>query len=301
MSEIQRQIDTLRTRIEEYNYQYYVLDNPSVPDAEYDRLMRELQSIEEKYPELITSESPTQKVSGKADSAFDSITHLTPMLSLDNVFSEEELSGFNQRIANRIGEQAERSFTCEPKLDGLAISILYRDGKLERAATRGDGNIGEDVTQNIRTIKSIPLKLRGNHPGLLDVRGEVFMSKQTFDNINQEAIEKGEKVFANPRNAAAGSLRQLDPSITAKRSLSVYFYALGTAQGVELASSHFHRLMKLKEWGLPVCPEILRVQGQSGCESFYQDILARRESLPYEIDGVVYKVDEIAQQSELGF
>lgn len=300
-SDIQKKITQLRKTIEDYNYQYYVLDNPTVPDAEYDRLMRELSSLEAENPHLITEDSPTQKVSGTSDSVFDSVTHLTPMLSLDNVFSEEEFAAFNKRLHNRLDDQSDLSFTCEPKLDGLAISIVYRDGKLDIAATRGDGRTGEDVTQNIRTIASVPLKLRGDFPELLDVRGEVFMPKSVFERINAEAIEANEKTFANPRNAAAGSLRQLDPAITAKRGLAIYFYSIGTAEGVELADTHFERLMQLKDWGLPICPEIVVAESSQGCLDFYEHILDRRDDLSYEIDGVVYKVNAIAKQQALGF
>jgi len=294
-------LQSLKKQIEEYNYQYYVLDDPSVPDAEYDRLMRELQSIESSNPELITSDSPSQKVGGKLDTAFQPITHITPMLSLDNVFSEDEFNAFNQRLFNRLDDDSILDFTCEPKLDGLAISIVYRNGILQSAATRGDGKTGEDVTQNIRTIKSIPLKLRGKFAALLDVRGEVFMPKAVFEKINKHALENGEKPFANPRNAAAGSLRQLDPEVSAKRSLAVYFYAMGTTEGVDLAETHYERLKQLKSWGLPVCPEISLRHSSSECMSFYQNIMTKRENLPYEIDGVVYKVNKIAAQEELGF
>ncbi|MET1253725.1 NAD-dependent DNA ligase LigA [Aliikangiella maris] len=299
--DIQKQIDHLKATIEDYNYQYYVLDNPSVPDAEYDRLMRELKSLENAHPELITADSPTQKVSGKLDNSFQPIEHLTPMLSLDNVFNIEDFAAYQQRLHNRLKDDAVLAFTCEPKLDGLAISIVYRNGLLEFAATRGDGKVGEDVTHNIRTIASIPLKLRGDYPELLDVRGEVFMPKSAFEKINQDAIEQGVKTFANPRNAAAGSLRQLDPSITAKRNLAVYFYSIGTAEGQALADTHYQRLMQLKSWGLPVCPEVKVVEEAQGCLTYYDDILNRRDQLPYEIDGVVYKVNTIATQQVLGF
>lgn len=298
---IQELIESLRKSIEEFNYQYYVLDNPTVPDVEYDRKLRELIALERKYPEFLSPNSPTQKVGGKSDSAFEQVTHITPMLSLDNVFSEEEFSAFEKRIFNRLNDTTSLSFTCEPKLDGLAISIIYRNGLLDVAATRGDGKQGEDVTQNIKTIASIPLKLRGNFPDLLDVRGEVFMPKQAFEKLNQDSIIEGKNTFANPRNAAAGSLRQLDPAITASRSLSIYFYAIGTAEGVDLANDHFERLMQLKSWGLPVCPEIKLAKNSTSCMSFYQNILNNREALPYEIDGVVYKVNDIEKQTELGF
>ncbi|WP_196138226.1 NAD-dependent DNA ligase LigA [Aliikangiella sp. G2MR2-5] len=302
---IVEKINQLRTQIEEHNYQYYVLDNPSVPDAEYDRLMRELQALENSNPDLVDANSPTQKVSGKMDGAFQPVNHLTPMLSLDNVFSEEDLESFIQRINRRLHSEQEIEFTCEPKLDGLAVSIVYQDGVLVSAATRGDGQTGEDVTQNVRTIKSVPLKLRGNYPSLLDVRGEIFMPKDSFDKLNETAIAKGGKTFVNPRNAAAGSLRQLDPSVTAERSLAVYFYAIGSAQDdegkSELKQSHFDRLQQLKDWGLPVCPEIEVCMGKKGCLDFYSRILRRRDSLAYEIDGVVLKVNLIELQDELGF
>lgn len=300
-SDIQHQINQLRETLEEYNFQYYVLDNPTVPDAEYDRAMRELLALERENPHLVTADSPTQKVSGTSDSVFDSVTHLTPMLSLDNVFDEDEFAAFNKRLYNRLDDDSELQFTCEPKLDGLAISIVYREGKLTVAATRGDGRSGEDVTQNIRTIASVPLRLRGNFPALLDVRGEVFMPKTVFEKINAEAIEKDEKTFANPRNAAAGSLRQLDPSITAKRGLAIYFYAIGTAEGASLAENHYDRLMQLKSWGLPVCPEISVAENSKKCLDFYHHILSKREALPYEIDGVVYKVNSLLKQESLGF
>ncbi len=302
---VQQQIKKLIHQLEEYNYQYYVLDNPSVPDAEFDRLLNQLKQLETLHPEFITKDSPTQKVGGKLDSAFQPIQHLTPMLSLDNVFSEEEFNSFQQRLINRLADDEEVTtdiaFTCEPKLDGLAISIIYRNGLLESAATRGDGKMGEDVTQNIRTIKSVPLKLRGDYPSLLDVRGEVFMPKAVFERLNQQAIDADEKTFANPRNAAAGSLRQLDPQISAKRSLAVYFYSMGTTENATLADTHYQRLLQLKEWGLPICPEIKQVKQSADCLDYYQDIMQRRDQLPYEIDGVVYKVNQINLQQTLGF
>ncbi len=299
------QIEQLRIQIEEYNYQYYVLDTPSVPDAEYDRVMRALSNLEQSHPELIIPESPTQKVSGIASDGFKQITHLTPMLSLDNVFSEEEFATFTKRLADRLvletSEIEMMPFTCEPKLDGLAISLLYKYGRLIHAATRGDGKIGENVTSNIRTISSIPLKLRGNYPALLDVRGEVFMPKKVFERLNTHAIESGEKVFANPRNAAAGSLRQLDSRVTAKRKLAVYFYAIGSASEGTLEDEHYLRLKQLKNWGLPICPEIKKLSGTKGCMDYFDEIMNSRTQLPYEIDGVVFKVNEIEQQETLGF
>ncbi len=301
MTSIQQTIESLRQQIEDHNYAYYVLDAPSVPDAEYDRLMRELIALEQKHPEFLIDTSPTQRVGGKADSAFSEVEHLVPMLSLDNVFDEDELNAFQKRLKDRLKDQSQIDFVCEPKLDGLAVSILYQQGKLIRAATRGDGKVGEDITQNVKTIKSVPLKLRGDFPDSVEVRGEVFMLKSVFEKINKLAIENNEKVFANPRNAAAGSLRQLDPSITASRNLSIYIYSLGFGDENQLPDTHSKRLEKIKEWGLPVCPEIKVKSGAEQCQEFYQDILTRRDQLPYEIDGVVYKVNSIEKQKQLGF
>jgi DNA ligase (NAD+) len=294
-------ISQLIEQLEEYNYAYYVLDDPIVPDAEYDRLMRELQQLEQQFPEYIRPDSPTQRVGGKADSAFASVEHLLPMLSLDNVFNDSELDAFNQRVVERLAPEQSIEYVCEPKLDGAAVSLLYQQGVLVRAATRGDGKVGEDITQNIRTIKSVPLKLRGTFPELVEVRGEVFMLKAIFEQLNENARLNGEKVFANPRNAAAGSLRQLDPKVTAQRNLSIYVYSLGVAEGIELADNHYDRLMQIREWGLPVCPEIKLARGVDECKAYYQNILNRRSKLPYEIDGVVYKVNSIQQQELLGF
>lgn len=298
---VEQRIDQLIQQIDDHNYAYYVLDDPKIPDAEYDRLMRELEGLEAQHPDKVRPDSPTQRVGGKADSAFDTVKHLRPMLSLDNVFNDEELIAFNKRVIDRLSIRNEVEYVCEPKLDGAAVSLLYENGFLVRAATRGDGKVGEDITQNIKTIKSIPLKLRGDYPKRVEVRGEVFMQKSVFEELNDSARETGNKVFANPRNAAAGSLRQLDPSITAKRKLSIYVYSLGLAEGVELAEKHFGRLMQIKDWGLPVCPEITVVQGVNHCQEYYESILQRRDDLPYEIDGVVYKVNSIQQQETLGF
>ncbi|MEE1674123.1 NAD-dependent DNA ligase LigA [Agarivorans aestuarii] len=301
MDKPEQQIEQLRTQLEQYNYQYYVLDEPSVPDAEYDRLFRELQRLENQHPELLRSDSPTQRVSGTPLSAFDQIQHEMPMLSLDNVFSEEELSAFNKRLQERLVTADEISYCVEPKLDGLAVSILYVDGVLQQAATRGDGSTGENVTENVKTIRSIPLRLRGdNWPERLEVRGEIFMPKAGFDKLNQLAIEKGEKGFANPRNAAAGSLRQLDSQITATRPLAFYAYSLGVVSQ-ELSDSHFANLQIIKSFGLPVCPEIKTVVGSQACFEYFQAIGNKRNTLAYEIDGVVYKVDSVALQQQLGF
>ncbi|MCF6194829.1 MAG: hypothetical protein L3J46_10915, partial [Kangiellaceae bacterium] len=250
-------IDVLIKQIEDYNYQYYVLDQPTVPDAEYDRKLHELIALETNHPDLMNESSPTQRVAGKPADGFTQITHITPMLSLDNVFSEHDFAAFFKKMGDKLlldldGSKNFESIKMvgEPKLDGLAISLVYREGKLVHAATRGDGRVGEDVTHNIKTIASVPLQLRGGYPDLLDVRGEVFMPKAVFENLNKKAVESGDKVFANPRNAAAGSLRQLDPKIAAKRKLAVYFYAIGEASEQTLPDNHFQRLQQLKTGGL---------------------------------------------------
>jgi len=306
---LKTQISRLKKEIEELNYQYYVLDNPSYPDSHYDNLLSELVLLESNHPELITDNSPTQRVGGQPLSGFSQITHLTPMLSLDNVFDSESFNRFYQRVFQKTNDGEPITFACEPKLDGLAISCLYINGDLVHAATRGDGKIGEDVTHNIKTIQSIPLKLRGKFPRLLDVRGEVFMPKNSFEELNKKAIEKGDKTFANPRNAAAGSLRQLDPKITAKRKLAVYFYALGNAEYGDhedelmsgLTDSHIARLKQIKSWGIPICEEIEIRKGEKACLEYFKQIGEKRASLPYEIDGIVYKVDSILAQDKLGF
>ncbi|WP_375055798.1 NAD-dependent DNA ligase LigA [Zobellella sp. DQSA1] len=302
MSDAKARILALREQLDSYNYQYYVEDAPTVPDAEYDRLMRELVALEQAHPELMDADSPSQKVGGVPVSAFPEVRHALPMLSLDNVFSDEELAAFEKRVMDRLGVADPLDFCCEPKLDGLAVSLVYEQGRLVQAATRGDGTTGEGITENVRTIRAVPLKLKGEGwPARLEVRGEVYMPRAGFENMNQAARAEGGKVFANPRNAAAGSLRQLDSRITAKRPLAFYCYGVGLVEGEALAERHFDILQQLKQWGLPVCPEIKRVQGKAGCQAFHDDILARRESLPYEIDGVVYKVDALALQQRLGF
>ncbi len=299
---VKKTMETLRQRLRYHANQYYVLDDPEIPDAEYDRLYQSLVALEEKNPTLITSDSPTQRVGSKPLSAFEQIQHQMPMLSLDNVFSEENLQAFYQRLQDRLKSTDEIIFTAEPKLDGLAISIRYEKGELIYAATRGDGNTGENVTQNIRTMKSVPLRLLGDdYPDVLEVRGEVFMPKAGFAKLNQRARENEEKEFANPRNAAAGSLRQLDPTVTAKRPLSLYCYSVGVVEGGELADNHITILKQLQKFGLPVCDEIKRVKGIDKCLDYYNDILQRRDSLPYDIDGIVYKVNDIALQNRLGF
>lgn len=300
---LQQQIDKLRQDLRRYEYEYHVLDNPTIPDAEYDRLFHQLKALEAAHPELITADSPTQRVGAKPLSGFAQIRHEIPMLSLDNAFSDEEFYAFVKRIEDRlIRLPAPLTFCCEPKLDGLAVSILYVNGVLTQAATRGDGTTGEDITANIRTIRNIPLQLlMDNPPARLEVRGEVFMPHAGFERLNQQALEKGEKTFANPRNAAAGSLRQLDPKITSKRPLVLNAYGIGIAEGVDLPNTHYDRLQWLKSIGIPVNPEIRLCNGTDEVLDFYRDIQNKRSSLGYDIDGTVLKINDIALQEKLGF
>ena len=300
---LQQQIDTLRHDLRRYEYEYHVLDNPTIPDAEYDRLFYQLKTLEAAHPELITADSPTQRVGAKPLSGFAQIRHEIPMLSLDNAFSDEEFYAFVKRIEDRLIRLPEPlTFCCEPKLDGLAVSILYVNGVLTQAATRGDGTTGEDITANIRTIRNIPLQLlMDNPPARLEVRGEVFMPHAGFERLNQLALEKGEKTFANPRNAAAGSLRQLDPKITSKRPLVLNAYSIGIAEGVDLPNTHYDRLQWLKSIGIPVNPEIRLCNGTDEVLDFYRDIQNKRSSLGYDIDGTVLKINDIALQEKLGF
>lgn len=300
---LQQQIDTLRQDLRRYEYEYHVLDNPTIPDAEYDRLFHQLKALEAAHPELITADSPTQRVGAKPLSGFAQIRHEIPMLSLDNAFSDEEFYAFVKRIEDRLIRLPEPlTFCCEPKLDGLAVSILYLNGVLTQAATRGDGTTGEDITANIRTIRNIPLQLlMDNPPARLEVRGEVFMPHAGFERLNQQALEKGEKTFANPRNAAAGSLRQLDPKITSKRPLVLNAYGIGIAEGVDLPNTHYDRLQWLKSIGIPVNPEIRLCNGTDEVLDFYRDIQNKRSSLGYDIDGTVLKINDITLQEKLGF
>lgn len=300
---LQQQIDTLRQDLRRYEYEYHVLDNPTIPDAEYDRLFHQLKALEAAHPELITTDSPTQRVGAKPLSGFAQIRHEIPMLSLDNAFSDEEFYAFVKRIEDRLIRLPDPlTFCCEPKLDGLAVSILYVNGVLTQAATRGDGTTGEDITANIRTIRNIPLQLlMDNPPARLEVRGEVFMPHAGFERLNQQALEKGEKTFANPRNAAAGSLRQLDPKITSKRPLVLNAYGIGIAEGVDLPNTHYDRLQWLKSIGIPVNPEIRLCNGTNEVLDFYRDIQNKRSALGYDIDGTVLKINDIALQEKLGF
>ncbi|EJL6834144.1 NAD-dependent DNA ligase LigA [Vibrio cholerae] len=302
MSDVAQRLTELRKTLHEHGVRYYVEDAPTIPDAEYDRLMRELLELEAAHPELMSSDSPSLRVGGRPLDAFESVVHEIPMLSLDNAFDDSELDSFYRRMTDRIPAVQHSAFCCEPKLDGLAVSLLYENGVLTRAATRGDGTTGENITENVRTIKSIPLRLQGaDFPTRLEVRGEVFMPKAGFEALNTRALKKGEKQFVNPRNAAAGSLRQLDSKITAQRPLAFYAYSVGVIEGGELATSHYQRFLQLKGWGLPICPETKLVTSLAEVKAFYQDILQRRQSLAYEIDGVVIKVDDIQLQERLGF
>lgn len=302
MKAIKSEIDALRKQLEDYNYQYYVLDEPTVPDAEYDRVFKQLKALEEAHPEFQSATSPTQRVGGAPLDKFKTSTHQVPMLSLDNAFSEEELQAFVKRIHDRLKSDNPVEFVCEPKLDGLAVNLFYKHGKLQYAATRGDGVTGEDITHNIKTIKAIPLHLRGkDFPDEIEIRGEVFMPIEGFNKLNATQEKQGAKVFANPRNAAAGSLRQLDSSITASRPLSFYCYGVGHVSSGEIAPTHLDTLKKLKTWGMPVSSLIKPVKDVAGCLQYHADILKQRDSLPFEIDGVVYKVNDLALQKQLGF
>ena len=299
-----KKVDSLRDQIRHHNYQYHVLDEPDVPDAEYDRLVRQLQQLEAKHPELITPDSPTQRVGAEPIKAFGTVEHQIPMLSLDNAFSEDELRDFHRRVTDRlnIDIDADLSYAAEPKLDGAAVSLRYEGGELVKGATRGDGTTGEDITHNVRTITAVPLKLLGKgFPDTLEVRGEVFMPRAGFKAFNEQALKNEEKTFVNPRNAAAGSLRQLDPRLTAARPLDIYIYSVGHVVGGDLPDCHSDILLQLMEWGLKVCPESEVVTGIEGCMTFYQDIGSRRDALAYDIDGVVYKVNRLDYQQELGF
>ena len=302
-SEAEARVSELRAEIERHDYRYYVLDEPSIPDAEYDRLMRQLQALEQEFPELVTPGSPTQRVGGQPLDGFEEVRHQIPMLSLANAFSAEEIEQFHERVIRGL-EVDHVDYVAEPKLDGVAIALRYRDGLLHQAATRGDGTTGEDVTSNVRTIAAIPLRLKADAsgrpwPSRLEVRGEIYMPLAGFEAYNEQARLEGRKEFVNPRNAAAGSLRQLDPRLTAQRPLSFYAYSLLDAG--EVPASHHEALALLRQWGFPVNPEIRRVRDAAGCLEFYAEMAARRAALPYDIDGVVFKVDRLEQQETLGF
>ncbi len=303
IDEIKEQLNELKDKIRQYDYHYYVLDEPLVPDVEYDRCFRALHELETQHPELIMADSPTQRVGGTPADAFMPVAHKQAMLSLSNVFTDEELQAFIKRVTEKLDEpNQELVFTCEPKLDGLAVNLTYENGVLVSAATRGDGTTGENITANIKTIASVPLTLRTDTPPrLIEVRGEVYMPKAGFEKYNKNAQILGEKTFANPRNAAAGSLRQLNPAVTAHRPLAIYCYGIGACEGYHLPDNHLAQLQLLREFGFRVSSETQRKVGIAGCLEYYHNILARRTALPFEIDGVVYKIDSIPLQQQLGF
>ena len=302
MSEsVTEQVLRLREQLVDWSYRYYVLDDPAVPDAEYDRVYRQLQQLEQQHPELVVADSPTQRVGDRPLDGFAEVVHEVPMLSLDNAFSDDELESFDRRVRERLDDAGPITYVAEPKLDGLAVSLLYVNGLLTRAATRGDGATGEDITANIRTLKSVPLRLRGAAPALLEVRGEVIMPHAGFEALNARQRDAGQKVFANPRNAAAGSLRQLDSRITASRPLEFYAYSIARLEGEPLPASHMAALERLRELGLRVNHLVRRCCGVEALLVFYHEVMAARATLGYDIDGVVYKVDDVARQQALGF
>lgn len=295
--EYRRLVDTLNS----YSKAYYVDDSPLVPDAEYDRLYRQLELMEQSNPSIIADDSPTKRVGGATLSEFEQVTHRVPLMSMGDIFNNAELIDFDSRMSAAAG-QSTVEYCAEPKLDGLAVSLIYKQGRLVQAATRGDGRVGENVTSNVMTIKAIPLRLTGEKvPDYIDVRGEVIMTRSGFNQWNERARATGGKVFANPRNAAAGSLRQLDPKVTAKRPLAFFAYYVGECEGYDLPHDQFHRLLALKELGFPVNPNIRCVKGLKGLKTFYEDILTRRETLNYDIDGVVLKINSLDTQAEMGF
>lgn len=299
---ILKQVKHLRDQINEYNYQYYVLDNPTVPDAEYDRMFRELVALEQEFPQLVTADSPTQRVGATPLKSFKQVTHDVLMLSLDNAFTDEDLLAFDKRIKQRLKTEENIAYMCEPKIDGVAVTLIYHKGVLQLAATRGDGETGEDITQNIKTISSIPLKLRGGgYPDVLEVRGEVYIPLAAFEAYNKKAEKEGNKVFANPRNAASGSLRQLDSKITASRPLAFFAYSAGKVSGGKLPDTQGEILQVFQKWGFPVNAENKVVKDIAGAIKYYQQMAQKRDNLPYEVDGVVYKVNSIELQKELGF
>jgi len=296
-----RRINELREQIRHHDYRYYVLDDPEISDARYDALMRELRELEAAHPELRSADSPTQRVPGAASEAFGEVVHAVPMLSLENAFSEQDVLDFDRRVRERL-DVATVAYSTEPKIDGLAISLRYEEGQLVQAATRGDGTRGEDVTANLRTVRSVPLVLLGaRKPRLLEVRGEVYMTRRAFERLNRRAEERGEKTFVNPRNAAAGSLRQLDARVTATRGLDAFFYGVGASEGWQTPKLHSAVLAALRGFGLRTCPEIEVVEGVEGCLDYHARMARRRNELGYDIDGVVYKVDRLDWQRDLGF
>lgn len=297
-----KRTEELRSALDEHNYRYYVLDDPGVPDAEYDRLFRELQTLEADHPELASDDSPTRRVGSKVETSFEEVVHRLPMLSLDNAFSEDELRDFDRRVRERLGSDNAVEYVCEPKLDGLAVSLHYEQGSLIRAATRGDGYAGEDITANIRTIPSVPLRLRGKSlPELVEVRGEVYIPKVGFEALNSRLASRGEKTFVNPRNAAAGSLRQKKSTVTAKRPLEMCAYSVAVIDESQLPDTQWECLQQVQRWGFRINPEMRKAQGARECLLAYEELMQKRDALPYEIDGIVFKVNRLDYQKALGF
>jgi DNA ligase (NAD+) len=298
-SDPQKQIEELRQRIQYHNHRYYVLDDPEISDVAYDRLMRDLLELERRYPQYITADSPTQRVGGAPLESFEPASHTLPMLSLDNALDGEEFRAFDERTRRTLDLTGDLEYVCEPKLDGLAVELVYVDGRLQQGSTRGDGYVGEDVTSNLKTIKAIPLQLLQKKPKRVQVRGEVILGTREFEKLNRMRADKGEPLFANPRNAAAGSLRQLDPRITATRPLNIFCYGIGQCEGLSV-TSHWQALDLIKQMGLRVNPHVRLVSGLEQVLAYHREMLERRETLPYEIDGVVVKVNQAAQQEVLG-
>jgi len=300
-TDIQERVARLRETVNRHNFLYHTLDTPEVSDAEFDRLFHELKALESDYPDLVADDSPTQRVGSQPLDSFDQVVHEMPMLSLDNAFGEEDMHDFNRRVLARLGSNDDVAYACEPKIDGVAVSLLYDDGRLVRGATRGDGTTGEDITSNVRTIDSIPLTLMGTgYPQRLEVRGEIYFSLSGFEQMNNDALARGQKIFANPRNAAAGTLRQLDPRETAQRPLTMFAYSIGVVAGGEMPATHTEILARLGEWGLRINPLVESVTGVEACIDYYDAMMARRAALDYEIDGVVFKVDAIEEQNRVG-
>lgn len=302
-SALWQELLSLREQLDAWSHQYYVLDDPTVPDSEYDRVLQRLLQIEDEHPDWISPDSPSQRVGAQPLAEFGQVTHEVPMLSLDNAFNAEDMLEFDRRVRERLAlQEIDLEYACEPKLDGIAVSLLYRDGILERAATRGDGRTGEDITLNVRTIGSVPLRLRGEgFPALLEVRGEIYMPRSGFEQCNTEALARGEKPFVNPRNAAAGSLRQLDPKITAQRPLEMCCYSVGLVEGGQLPAQHAAILERLADWGLRINREMAVMAGVDACDRYYETLAERRDDLPYDIDGIVFKINSLEQQAALGF
>lgn len=305
LTQAKEELAHLVQKINQHSYQYYVLDNPEIPDAEYDQLIQQLQKIEQQYPELISANSPTQRVGDKPLDGFQQVQHEVPMLSLDNAFNEDDMHAFEKRLKEFVLTSDTVTYSAEPKLDGLAISLLYEKGQLIRAATRGDGKIGENITLNARTISNVPLSLlaplNGHYPDLLEVRGEVYMLHQGFEQLNQAQRDAGEKTFANPRNAAAGSLRQLDPALAAKRPLTFCAYAVAQVDADDFPMTQYEQMQRIKQFGLPISAHITHLSSIDECMAYFNHIGEIRDSLTFDIDGVVFKVNELELQNKIGF